>query len=120
MSKEAHTGHKRLLAAWQNSMAGLKSIWHSEEAFRQECYVLAACIPFAFWITDNLFISAALIASVLLVLLTEILNTAIEAAIDRIGPERHDLSRLAKDLGSLAVLVSCFIAGLLWTAALFA
>ncbi|WP_220387211.1 diacylglycerol kinase [Cognatishimia activa] len=101
-------------------MAGLKSIWQSEEAFRQECYVLLACTPLAFWITDNPFISAVLIASLLLVLLTEILNTAIEAAIDRIGPERNDLSRLAKDLGSLAVLVSCFMAGLLWIAAFIA
>ncbi|MFY0595754.1 MAG: diacylglycerol kinase [Cognatishimia sp.] len=98
-------------------MAGLKSIWHGEEAFRQECYVFAIGLPLAFCVTDNLFYSAILIASLLIVLLTEVLNTAIEAAIDRIGPEQHELSRIAKDLGSLAVLISCGIAGVLWIAA---
>ena len=76
-------------------------------------------IPAAFWVGDDAFTIALLIASVLMLVIVEVLNSAIEAVVDRIGPERHDLSRMAKDLGSLAVLLATIIPGLLWLAALY-
>lgn len=119
MADQPLKGMSRLVAAWHNSRAGLRDIWQSEEAFRLEVLALVPLTPLAFWIADDAFQAALLIASVLFVVLIEVLNSAIEATIDRIGPERHDLSRTAKDLGSLAVLIATLIAGLLWVAALF-
>jgi diacylglycerol kinase (ATP) len=110
-------GRHRLGAAWSNSMAGLADVWRTAEAFRIEAAVLVASIPAAFWITDGALARAALIGAVLFVMIVEVFNSAIEAAIDRIGPERHEKSRMAKDLGSLAVLLAAVLAGLLWIAA---
>lgn len=112
-------GFKRLISAWHNSRAGFKDIWRTEEAFRLEMLALLILTPLAFFISDHAFHAALLIASVIFVLIVEIINSAIEAAIDRIGPERHELSRIAKDLGSLAVLFATLMSGILWlTAAL--
>jgi diacylglycerol kinase (ATP) len=111
------SGLRRLGAAWKNSMAGLNDVWRTAEAFRLETAVLVISIPAAFWIAEGAFTRAALIGAVLFVMIVEVLNSAIEAAIDRIGPERHEMSRMAKDLGSLAVLLAAILAGLLWIAA---
>jgi diacylglycerol kinase (ATP) len=111
------TGLRRLAAAWKNSMAGLQDIWRTAEAFRLETAALVVSVPAAFWIADGALARAALIGAVLFVMIVEVLNSAIEAAIDRIGPERHEMSRMAKDLGSLAVLLAASLAGLLWIAA---
>lgn len=113
------TGLARLAAAFRNSMAGLRAIWRGEEAFRLECGVFVLCVPAALWLGGDMFTTALLIGSVLLVLVVEVLNSAIEAAIDRIGKERHELSRLAKDFGSLAVLLAAVVPALLWLAALY-
>ena len=110
-------GLRRLAAAWRNSMAGLRDVWRTAEAFRLEVAVLVISVPAAFWITEGALARAALIGAVLFVMIVEVLNSAIEAAIDRIGPERHEMSRMAKDLGSLAVLLAAILAGLLWIAA---
>ena len=110
-------GLRRLAAAWRNSMAGLADVWRTAEAFRLETAVLAMSIPAAFWIAEGAFTRAALIGAVLFVMIVEVVNSAIEAAIDRIGPERHEKSRMAKDLGSLAVLLAAILAGMLWIAA---
>jgi diacylglycerol kinase (ATP) len=110
-------GRHRLRAAWGNSMAGLADVWRTAEAFRIEAVVLVASVPAAFWIADGALARAALIGAVLFVMIVEVINSAIEAAIDRIGPERHEKSRMAKDLGSLAVLLASVLAGLLWIAA---
>lgn len=118
MPNQPLKGLPRLAAAWRNSRAGLRDIWQSEEAFRLEVVVLALSVPVALWIAFDLFQAALLVASILLVILVEVLNSAIEAVIDRIGPERHELSRTAKDLGSLAVLLAALIAAMLWAAAL--
>lgn len=118
MAGQQLKGMSRLIAAWHNSRAGLRDIWRTEEAFRLEVMALVPAVPLALWIAQGVFQAAILIASILFVILVEALNSAIEATIDRIGPEHHDLSRIAKDLGSLAVLIAVLIAGLLWGAAL--
>ena len=105
-------------AAWRNSLTGFGDIWRGEEAFRLEAMVFLVSVPAAFWLTERPIAAGILIVSVLLVLIVEVLNSALEAVVDRIGPERHDLSRMAKDLGTLAVLLAMVTAGLLWTAAL--
>jgi diacylglycerol kinase (ATP) len=114
------TGLRRLGAAWQNSIAGLADVWRTAEAFRLEAAVLVISFPAAFWIAEGALARAALIGAVLFVMIVEVLNSAIEAAIDRIGPERHEKSRMAKDLGSLAVLLAAILAGILWIAAAIA
>ena len=119
MSNQPLKGVARLYAAYQNSRSGFRDIWHNEEAFRTEFIVFLLSIPAAFWVGENAIMIALLIISPLLLVIVEVLNSAIEATVDRIGPERHELSRIAKDYGSLAVLLAAFIPGILWTAALY-
>jgi diacylglycerol kinase (ATP) len=114
MEKEGLKGLTRLTAAWHNSLRGLKDIWQSEEAFRLESMAFLAALPIAAIICTSLVHYGFLIFSILLLIIVEILNTAIEATIDRIGPERHELSRMAKDLGSLAVLCAALIPLAIW------
>lgn len=112
-------GFRRLYAALLNSLAGARDIWRTEEAFRIEAVLLVLAVPAAIWITPDLFERALLIGAVLGIMLAEVVNSAIEATVDRIGAERHEKSRIAKDLGSLAVLIAAVIAAILWGAALF-
>lgn len=118
MAKQPLKGTARLRAAFMNSIQGARDIWNGEEAFRLEVGLLVISVPLAIWLGDDLFQTAVLIAVVLLLLIVEILNSAIEAVVDRIGSERHELSRMAKDFGSLAVLIAAALAGLVWIAAL--
>ena len=118
MANQPLKGVPRLIAAWRNSVQGFKDIWRNEEAFRLECIALVLSVPLALWIGSSLFQSAVLIGVVLVAIIVEVLNSAVEAAIDRIGPERHELSRIAKDLGSLAVLLAFGLVVLIWAAAL--
>jgi diacylglycerol kinase (ATP) len=111
-------GVARMTAAYRNSMVGLRDMWRSEEAFRIEVMLFAVSVPVALWIGEDFFQAALLIAAGLLLLIVEVINSAIEATIDRIGPERHELSRMAKDLGSLAVLMTTVLLGVLWLAVL--
>lgn len=119
MGNQLLRGRARLIAAWRNSRRGFGDIWRGEEAFRIEmvCFVLS--VPLALVIAADVFRAAILIAAGLFLLIVEVLNSAIEAVVDRIGPERHDLSRMAKDLGSLAVLLASLLLALLWGAALW-
>jgi diacylglycerol kinase (ATP) len=119
MEKARLTGFPRLKAAWFNSLNGLKDVWKTEEAFRIEAAALIASVPFAYWLGETVFNAAILCGVVLLILIVEVLNTAVEAVVDRIGPERHELSRIAKDLGSLAVVMASVLAGIIWLAALY-
>ena len=112
------TGLNRLWHATGYSLAGLRAGWR-EKAFRQEVLVAAVLLPLACWLGRGWVETALLTASVVLVLITELLNSGIEAAIDRIGPELHDLSKRAKDMGSAAVLLSLLLCGAVWAAALF-
>lgn len=113
------TGLSRVLHAFTYSIDGLKTGW-GEPAFRQEAILAIPLVPLAFVIGANWMETAMLIAVVVFVMVTELLNTAVEAAIDRIGPEWHDLSKRAKDLGSAAVLLSLLLCGGVWLAALWA
>ncbi len=117
MEKIPLKGGTRFKAAYRNSVVGLGDLWRHEEAFRMELWVFVASVPAAFWLGDSGFSTALLIVSVLLVLIVEVLNSAIETVVDRIGPERHELSRMAKDLGSLAVLMTACVPGILWLGA---
>ena len=119
MANQPLRGRARITAAWRNSRAGLRDIWTNEEAFRIEAVMWIVSVPLAFVVGQTLFQAALLIAAGLFLLLIEVLNSAIEAVVDRIGPERHELSRTAKDLGSLAVLIATLMLALLWGAALW-
>ena len=108
--QKARSGFDRVWHAGLISLAGLRAGW-SEPAFRQEAIAAIVLLPAAFWLGRDWTETALLAGSVLLVMIVELLNTAVEAAIDRIGPEWHDLSKRAKDMGSAAVLLSLLLAG---------
>jgi diacylglycerol kinase (ATP) len=118
MGNQPLKGMARIAAALRNSLVGFRDVWTDEEAFRIECVLLVLSIPAALWIAPTLVHAALLIGSVLFIMIVEVLNSAIENVVDRIGPERHELSRKAKDMGSLAVLLATLLAGLLWIATL--
>lgn len=100
------------------SIAGLRAGW-SETAFRQEAIAALALLPASFWLGNNWMETAVLAGSVMALMVVELLNTAIESTIDRIGHERHDLSKRAKDMGSAAVLLSLLFCAGTWIAALY-
>jgi diacylglycerol kinase (ATP) len=116
--QKTRTGLHRMWHAAGYSIDGLRAGW-SETAFRQEAIAAVALIPLSFWLGQSWTETALLAGSVLTVMIVELLNTGIEAAIDRIGPEWHDLSRRAKDMGSAAVLLSLLLCGGIWMAAIF-
>jgi diacylglycerol kinase (ATP) len=115
--QKLRSGLDRIAHATMFSLAGLRAGW-GETAFRQEALAAIVLLPASFWLGRSWAEVALLAGSVLLVMIVELLNTAIEAAIDRIGPEWHDLSKRAKDIGSAAVLLSLVLAGGIWVAAL--
>jgi diacylglycerol kinase (ATP) len=114
MSGSNNLGMKRLLNAFGFSMQGLKAAYKHEEAFRQEAFVLVVAIPLGIWISETAVEIILLIGSILLLLVVELLNSAIEATVDRFGGEHHELSGRAKDMGSAAVLVTTVIAAMAW------
>jgi len=104
------TGLKRLYAATLNSRNGFAHIWKNEAAFRQELVTALLLMPLVPFLARSLVEAIVLVGLWVLVLITELLNTAVELAIDRIGLEHHPLSGLAKDLGSAAVLMALTLA----------
>lgn len=116
--QKARKGLDRLWHATRYSLNGLKAGW-GEPAFRMEACLAIVLLPLAFVVGQNWVETALLVAGVLLVMIVELLNTAVEAAIDRIGPEWHDLSKRAKDMGSAAVFLTSLLAGGIWVAALW-
>jgi diacylglycerol kinase (ATP) len=108
------TGFARVVSACSNSCAGLVSAWRNEAAFRQEIVMAVLLIPIAFVLTPVAVERALLIAVVMLVMVVELINSCIEAAIDRISLERHPLSKHAKDVGSAAVLVALALLATVW------
>ncbi|MFA6061812.1 MAG: diacylglycerol kinase [Gallionella sp.] len=108
------TGLRRLLNAFGYSMAGFRAAYRHEDAFRQEVRLAAILIPLAFWLPVGLTGKALMIGSVLLVIIVELINSAVEATVDRISLEQHDLAGRAKDIGSAAVLVSLINAVVIW------
>ena len=111
-------GLNRVWHATGYSMAGLKAGWH-ETAFRQEAIAAVLLLPMSFWLGRNWIETAVLAGSVVALMVVELLNTAIETAIDRVGPEWHDLSKRAKDMGSAAVLLSLLFCMGVWLAAAY-
>jgi diacylglycerol kinase (ATP) len=96
------------------SIAGFKTVWKNEAGFRQEATVAAVLIPLALWLGEDNIERVLLIGACLLVLLVEIINSAIEAAVDRVGTEEHPLSAAAKDMGSAAVMLSELMLVIVW------
>jgi diacylglycerol kinase (ATP) len=114
MENKGSKGLVRLINATVYSLKGLSAAWCREAAFRQELVIVLVLLPAAFWVGTTMTQRALLIFSLLAVLMVELLNSAIETAIDRIGPEHHELSGRSKDLGSAAVMVSLIAAGVVW------
>ncbi len=111
-------GLQRVLNAVQYSLAGLRAAFSGEDAFRQETVLAAVLIPLAFALPVGGIGRALMIASVLLVLIVELLNSAIEATVDRVSLDRHHLSKRAKDIGSAAVLIALLNVVLVWACVL--
>ncbi len=116
--QKSRTGINRILHAGGYSIQGLRAGW-GETAFRQEAILAMMLVPLAFWLGRSWVETALLAGTVLLVMIVELLNTSVESAIDRIGPEWHDLSKRAKDMGSAAVLLSLLLCAGVWLAALW-
>jgi diacylglycerol kinase (ATP) len=108
------TGLRRVLNATHYSIAGLAAAARHEDAFRQELILVLLLTPLAFWVGDTGVERALLIGSLILVLIVELLNSAVEATVDRISFESHRLAKRAKDLGSAAVMLSLANAGIVW------
>ena len=108
------TGLRRLFNALFYSLDGFRAAFRHEDAFRQEALLAAVAVPLAFWLGKTAPERALMVGSVLLVLIVELLNSAIEAAVDRISLEHHHLIKRAKDMGSAAVLVSLINAAVIW------
>ena len=115
---KGRTGIDRVLRAAGYSIAGLRGAYSGESAFRQESWLAAVLLPIAFWVGRGWVEVALLAGSVMLVLIVELLNSAVEAAIDRISFELHELSKRAKDIGSAAVLLSLLLCAGIWAGAL--
>ena len=117
--KPGKTGIARIVDATQYSFRGLRACWRHEAAFRQEVLLCAALTPAAFWLARSVPEWLQLMTPLFVLLVVELLNSAIESTVDRIGDERHELSGRAKDMGSAAVMVvlvwiACAWGALLW------
>lgn len=116
---KGRSGLNRILHATRYSLDGLRSAYRGESAFRQEFWLAAVLLPAAFWLGRSWVEVALLAGSVMLVLIVELLNSGIEAAIDRVSFELHDLSKRAKDFASAAVFLSLLLCGSIWFGAIF-
>lgn len=112
--KPSHTGWRHLVHSTRYSLKGFKAALLHESAFRQELVLCALLLPFAWWIGQTPVEWILLVGSCAFVLIVELLNSAVETVVDRIGPEHHVLSGRAKDIGSAAVMLSLAMAGLTW------
>ena len=113
------TGVRRILNAFGYSLSGLRAAYKHEDAFRQEVWLAAILIPLAFFIPVAGLGKALMVASVLLVLIVELINSAIEATVDRVSLESHRLAARAKDIGSAAVLISLLNVAVVWALTVF-
>ena len=119
VDQNPHKGNRGLTRAWhaaKNSWCGLVYAFREESAFRQELTLLVLLTPVAFALPISLLEKSLLVSSLVMVLVIELLNSSVEAAIDRISFEHHDLSKRAKDFGSAAVMLALVVAALLWIA----
>ena len=116
---ENNTGIRRIINATGFSLAGLKAAFKHESAFRQELALCVILIPGALWLGENATEHALLIGSLLLVLIVELLNSAVETLVDRVSHEQHELSGRAKDMGSAAVLIALLNVLVIWGLVIF-
>jgi len=116
---KGRTGLDRIRRALGYSIEGLRAAYSGESAFRQEVWLLVIAAPLAFWFGRDWVQVALLLGSLIQVLIVELLNSGIEAAIDRVSFELHDLSKRAKDIASAAVLLSLLLTGGIWLAAIW-
>ena len=114
MAKPDNTGIRRILRATKFSAQGLAQAWQHEASFRQEVVLVLLLAPVAAWLGQTALERAVLIGCCLIVLIVELINSAIEAAIDRHGDEHHELSGRAKDMGSAAVFISLVLVAVVW------
>ncbi len=119
MASKKNNGFKRIYNAFFFSMAGLSIAWKNEAAFRQESLMAIVLIPIAFWLAQSTSQIGLLILSIFIVLIVELLNSAIEAAIDRISEEHHALSKQSKDIASAAVFLSLVLFATIWCLVIF-
>jgi diacylglycerol kinase (ATP) len=119
MAGSGNTGVTRWIKALGFTWQGLKATYKHEEAFRQEIWLLIVAVPMALWLGDNGIEISLMIGSVLLLLIVELLNSAVEAVVDRFGGEIHKLSGRAKDMGSAAVFVAMVNVAVVWLFMLF-
>ncbi|HIP53107.1 MAG TPA: diacylglycerol kinase [Chromatiales bacterium] len=116
--KPGNRGIERIVKAAGYSWLGLKAAWRHEAAFRQESILVAVLAPVALYLGENGVERALLLGSLLMVMVVELLNSAVEAVVDRFGGEQHELSGRAKDMGSAAVFVSLVCVAVVWGAVL--
>ena len=116
--QKTRTGLNRVWHAFGYSLAGLRAGWY-EKAFQQEAVAAVVLVPLSFWLGQTWIETSLLIGTVVFVMVVELLNTGLESAIDRVGPEWHDLSKRAKDMGSAAVLLSLLLCVGVWVAAVY-
>ncbi|WP_295427746.1 diacylglycerol kinase [uncultured Thiodictyon sp.] len=114
MANHNERGWKRVIYAFGFSMQGFKACFQAEEAFRQELFLLLFLVPLGLWLGETPVERTLLIGCLLMVLVVELLNSAIEANVDRVGLERHDLSARAKDIASAAVFMSMTLTVVTW------
>lgn len=114
MGKPGNTGLRRIVNATFFSLAGLRAAWRDESAFRQELLLCVVLLPTGVWLGQTAVERALLIGSCMIVLIVELLNSGIEAVVDRVGAEHHRLSGQAKDLGSAAVFLSLLLVLVVW------
>ncbi|MBF0142451.1 MAG: diacylglycerol kinase [Magnetococcales bacterium] len=114
MDTKGHRGFDHLIRAAGWSWAGLKAAWRHEAAFRQECFLALFLVPLALWLGATGPERAILLGSLGIVLIVELLNSAIEAVVDLCSPKHHELAGRAKDLGSAAVFVTLFFGIAAW------
>jgi diacylglycerol kinase (ATP) len=114
MAYSGNTGLTRIIKAAQYSWQGFRAAYKHEEAFRQEVWLIILAVPLALWFGENGVEKALMIGSILLLLIVELLNSAVEAVVDRTGMERHKLSGRAKDMGSAAVTLAILNVILVW------
>ena len=119
MADSGHKGLMRIVKATQYSWQGIRAAYRHEEAFRQESWLCLVLLPLGFYLGDGGVEKALLVATVLLIPIVEILNSAIEAVVDRFGSEMHELSGRAKDMGSAAVALSIGLLIVVWFLIIF-
>ena len=121
-SAQEFKGKKGLVRLWNAtgySRDGILAAWRHEAAFREEILLAAITIPLAFYLGKTGVERALLVGSIILILIVEILNSAVEAVVDKASPEKHDLAKRAKDMGSAAVLFSLINAAVIWACVLW-